>query len=581
MRITMICWALLALLLLVWLGGCSSSDSRGTTTPAQGSASFALEWAVGRTMIPEGAQSVRIEIAVGTILLKSRICNRPPGGGTVDERFDQLPAGLVSYTVTAFSQSDGEGTLVGSASGDLAIQKDLITPISITLQATSAVSNITLTASTLQLHPGDSAVISAMAKNSMGEIVVATYTWDSSNTAVATVDTRGKVYALSTGTADISVLEAASGKTARVTITVSARNVIVSITPGSNSSIDIQQTISLTAKAVDDAGNTVVATFNWTTNNNSVASVDNYGTVTGVGAGTAIITATDTVSNASKSVTITVNAPPQPNGTGKIVFYSDRTGNFELYVINANGTGLTQITTGSAQYTDPVFNTTGTRIACVVGSQGSRTIATMDASGGNLQQLPLVGGDCSDPAFSFDGRKIAYTSTVSGFNDIYIYDMDTGTNSRITTTTNGGDYHPSFSPDGSLIVFASDRDGNSEIYLMNADGTNQNRITYETRWDGMPIFNPQGNKIAFVTNRVNGVAYQTFIMNLDGTNQTQVLQNVSYCTRTPSYSPDGTQFACASNPNNQFDIYIMNIDGTGYTLLTGGSSKEMHPSWAP
>jgi len=576
----MICWAIIALLFVALFGGCSSSDNGGTS-PAQGGASFVLEWAVGRTMIPGGTLSVRIEISVGTILLKSRICNRPDGGGTVDEQFDQLPAGLVSYTVTAYSQANAEGAMVGTAAGDLTIEKDHVTPIALGLKAVSSIYNITLTPSATQLHPGDSTVIGALAKNSMGEIVVATFTWVSSDTTVATVDTQGKVYGLSPGTVNITATEAASGKTASVAITVAARNVIVSITPGSSIKIDIQETIKLTAKAVDDAGNTVVANFSWTTSSNSVASVDTYGTVTGISAGTAIITATDTNSNAAQSVTFTVNPPSLPSGTGKIVFYSDRTGNNELYVVNGNGTGLTQITTGTAQYTDPVFNRTGTQIACVVGSQGSRTISIMNADGSNMQPIPLSGGDNSDPAFSFDGRKIAYTSTISGFNNIYIYDMYTGTSSRITSTTTGGDYHPSFSPDGSLIVFASDRDGNSEIYLMNVNGTNQTRLTFETHWDGMPIFSPQGNKLAFVTNRVNGSAYQTFTMNLDGTGQTQVLQNVSYCTRTPSYSPDGTQFATASNPNNQFDIYIMNIDGSGYTLLTGGSSKEMHPSWAP
>ncbi len=72
---------------------------------------------------------------------------------------------------------------------------------------------------------------------------------------------------------------------------------------------------------------------------------------------------------------------------------------------------------------------------------------------------------------------------------------------------------PAWSPDGQKIAFASVRDGNQEIYVMNADGSGQQRLTRNTAGDYAPAWSPDGRKIAFVSQRDGHVNHEIYLMN--------------------------------------------------------------------
>ena len=126
---------------------------------------------------------------------------------------------------------------------------------------------------------------------------------------------------------------------------------------------------------------------------------------------------------------------------GKIVFQSNRDGNFEVYIMNDDGSNQTNITNNP-------------------NNDGS-------------------------PTFSPDGAKIAFISDRDGNTEICIMNVD-GTNQMRLTNNIANDGHPVWSPDGSKIAFSSTRDGNYEIYIMNADGSNQARLTSNPAEDSQP-----------------------------------------------------------------------------------------------
>jgi TolB protein len=133
----------------------------------------------------------------------------------------------------------------------------------------------------------------------------------------------------------------------------------------------------------------------------------------------------------------------------------------------------------------------------------------------------LTEGDMENdiPAWSPDGKKIAFESDKDGDFDIYVMEYPGG---EITQLTNdpGTDSQPSWSPDGDRIAFTSDRDGDFEIYLMDADGGNVQQLTDNSVTDSASDWSPQGDRIAFISETQEGT--RVFLVDTDGANVVQL-----------------------------------------------------------
>lgn len=188
------------------------------------------------------------------------------------------------------------------------------------------------------------------------------------------------------------------------------------------------------------------------------------------------------------------------------------------------------------------------------------------------------------PGWSPDGRKITFVSNRDGANDIYSMNADGSGIERLTNTL-AAEHSMTWSPDGTKILFESDRDGNSEIYVMNADGSNQTRLTFNPTSDGGPSrFSPDGKKIVFARSAANaGEAFYNFdiyVMDADGSNLRQLTTDAEY-DAGPSWSPDGTRIAFVSGREKNFDVFVMDPDGSGQTNLTKSSENEVPIGWTP
>ncbi len=167
----------------------------------------------------------------------------------------------------------------------------------------------------------------------------------------------------------------------------------------------------------------------------------------------------------------------------------------------------------------------------------------MNADGSGVVQLTHDGAFDVFPSFSPDGRRIVYTSTVTGDAEIWTMNAN-GTGKTQLTNAPGEDDVPEYSPDGAKIAFASLRDGNYEIYVMNANGTDQTNLTRDASSDFGPQWAPSGDAIVFDSDRDGNP--EIYAMRPDGS----VVRNT---TQSPAndqlgmVSPDGAAFAYATD----------------------------------
>lgn len=175
----------------------------------------------------------------------------------------------------------------------------------------------------------------------------------------------------------------------------------------------------------------------------------------------------------------TLNSTPRwtPDST-KLAFTSNVSGNAELYVINADGSGLRQLTFNRAIETSPSWNPKSGQIAFTSDRSGSPMIFIMNDDGTNESRLTYVGEYNESAAWSPDGSRLAYVSR-SGINfDIYVVDMANNIVTRLTQNE-GSNENPCWAPDSRHIAFSSNRTGAFQIWSMLYDGTKPRQLTRE------------------------------------------------------------------------------------------------------
>ena len=241
-------------------------------------------------------------------------------------------------------------------------------------------------------------------------------------------------------------------------------------------------------------------------------------------------------------------------------------------------------------------------IVFVCGRDGADNICVTDSTHSFERQLTMSSGTATSygsPRWSHDRKKIAFhLQTGRTKIDVYAMNGDGSAVRKLTDSDGSAQYrNPAWAPDGSRLALECRMENVWEVCLVNSDGSGLRRLTPH-RPDGRssqsPDWSPDGKWIAFHSNRdakLDGApAYSgtdIYLMDTEGSSITRLTETLpGRLTQNPAWSPDGKMIAFNSTRDGDsiatdWEIYVMNSDGTGIRRLTHDKKPDGHPRWSP
>ena len=201
---------------------------------------------------------------------------------------------------------------------------------------------------------------------------------------------------------------------------------------------------------------------------------------------------------------------------------------------------------------------------------GATILHRVSSNGGTALD---VDGTASSFVGSLTQDGTVFTSFSAGNDDVFSVLGGVGTQ---LTASAGNDFRPVVNPDGTKVAFVSDRDGNNEVYSMNGDGSVETNVSNNAASDYFPSISMDGTRIVFESFRDGNE--EVYIVNSNGTGLLRLTTNAAEDT-TPSFSPNGTQvYFVSDRVGGIFQIFRMDDDGTNVVQITTTPGNKFHAS---
>ena len=272
-----------------------------------------------------------------------------------------------------------------------------------------------------------------------------------------------------------------------------------------------------------------------------------------------------------------------PSGDRAVVSAIAPDGRRHIFVLSEAG-APTQVTSGPGDDWAPRFSFDGASIAFVSNRSGNRDIWVVQASGGEPKQITSDPTDDIDPEWSPDGSRLVFASTRGG--PLLLYQVTLADKMVFSLTAGAGrDRRPSWSPDGRWVAFESTRDGKPHVWLIPPEGGEARRLTdrddQEETW---PAWMPNGDTVVTLSGvpRSPGTLW-LYPLEVGSTHRRPLPVTpppgvTGVGAPPPAISRDGRKFAYIGG--GRAAIEVLPSRGGGSTAIVEASARLAHPSWS-
>jgi Tol biopolymer transport system component len=293
----------------------------------------------------------------------------------------------------------------------------------------------------------------------------------------------------------------------------------------------------------------------------------------------------------------TATPAPRPEW---IAFESQRGVNndLEIMAMAPDGSRQTNLTNSWADDVAPAWAPDGRRIAFVsfrdtlagkwgLGNGAVYVMPFDPASGqaGEARRVTDDGGSEGWPTWSPDGRRIAFQSNRSGNWDIWMINAD-GTGLAQLTRHPADDRFACWSPDGTKIAFTSQRSGTQDVWVLDVqaalssgDDSGAINLTNSPSDDRYPFWSPDGKQLTFNSRRDGN--YEIYIMNSDGSHPRNVSNSPKSAEGLADWSPDGTRLVFYSDRSGNKEVYLLDLATLAWTNISNHPASDEFCAWSP
>ena len=265
-----------------------------------------------------------------------------------------------------------------------------------------------------------------------------------------------------------------------------------------------------------------------------------------------------------------------------LLLVSTRDGDYAIFEMNADGSAQQRLTpreVGDVTATrrlffqvNPAWSPDATRIAFVSQRSGSFDVYVMNADGTGTRRLTSGKGNDSHPTWSPDGRRLVFDRD----GDIFAMNADGTDVTRISDVT-AAEGEPSWSPDGKWIAYVRRTPGTAsrELWLMRPDGSRRRALTARNATVATPAWSPDSSRVVFASNE-GGEIYKLYTIGVDGKGLRSVAPTASD-NFEPSWSPDGQTIAYFEDGA----IWMVELGGGEPERITDSANNDSSPVWNP
>lgn len=262
--------------------------------------------------------------------------------------------------------------------------------------------------------------------------------------------------------------------------------------------------------------------------------------------------------------------------SARLIFTGNRSGTKELYIMNADGGALRQLTQDGKVCIGPRWGPENRVFTYTSYLQGFPDVYQVELATGKRSVMSRESGLNTGAVISPDGRKVALILSRDGNPELYVKELRSGKLTRLTRTARAAEASPCWSPDGREIAYVSDSPGAPHIYILSSNGGRPRRLSSRGSENVAPDWGPNG--LIASSSRIGG-RYEICITHPE-TLQIRILTSGGGDYEDPSWAPDGRHLACTRTVAYRSSVVLLDTQGDSARTLTPMQGDWYAPDWS-